>query len=304
MARILGIGIAVLDIVNQVDGYPEEDSEIRALAQDIRRGGNAANTLTVLAQLGHRCHWAGTLADDLASQVIEEALAAARVATDCVRPVKGGHTPTSCITLNRRNGSRTIVHHRDLPEYAAADFLRLDLTPFDWLHFEGRNVAELTQMLRHARHTCPDTPRSLELEKPREGLAPLVVEADLLLYSRPYALAQGAIAALAERDEAAAAEAFLLGQLSMAPEALHVVSWGEQGAYAMGPDHRLQHSPAFPPQQVVDTLGAGDTFNAGMIHATLAGLPLADGLRLACRLAGDKVGRPGLLGLDPAAAQA
>ena len=50
MAQILGIGIATLDIINEVDGYPVEDSEQRALAQRQRTGGNVTNTLTVLRQ--------------------------------------------------------------------------------------------------------------------------------------------------------------------------------------------------------------------------------------------------------------
>ena len=64
MARILGVGIATLDIINTVDGYPAEDSEVRAIHQRICRGGNATNTLVVLSQLGHRCAWAGVLADE------------------------------------------------------------------------------------------------------------------------------------------------------------------------------------------------------------------------------------------------
>jgi ketohexokinase len=48
---------------------------------------------------------------------------------------------------------------------------------------------------------------------------------------------------------------------------------------------------------VVDTLGAGDTFNAAIIHAKLAGRPLAECLHDACQLAGKKCGQQGLLGL-------
>lgn len=33
MTRILGVGIATLDIVNTVVGYPQEDAEIRDCAQ-------------------------------------------------------------------------------------------------------------------------------------------------------------------------------------------------------------------------------------------------------------------------------
>jgi ketohexokinase len=62
MPHILGIGIATLDIINSVDGYPAEDTEVRALRQQLRRGGNCTNTLAVLSQLGHRCAWGGVLA--------------------------------------------------------------------------------------------------------------------------------------------------------------------------------------------------------------------------------------------------
>ena len=54
MARILGIGIATLDVINIVDEYPREDDEIRANGQRIARGGNVTNTLVVLSQLGHQ----------------------------------------------------------------------------------------------------------------------------------------------------------------------------------------------------------------------------------------------------------
>ena len=43
MAHILAIGIATLDIVNTLDGYPAEDDVVRALRQRVSRGGNATN---------------------------------------------------------------------------------------------------------------------------------------------------------------------------------------------------------------------------------------------------------------------
>ena len=65
MSNILAVGIATVDIINTVEHYPAADDEVRAVAQSIRRGGNASNTLVLLAALGHRCSWAGTLADDI-----------------------------------------------------------------------------------------------------------------------------------------------------------------------------------------------------------------------------------------------
>ena len=287
MARILGVGIATLDIINTVDRYPVEDAEVRAVAQRLRRGGNATNTLVVLSQLGHDCRWAGTLADDADSEIIRAELAQFAVDMSAVRTLIGGHAPTSYIVLSRENGSRTIVHYRDLPEYTFEDFRGVDLSPVQWLHFEGRNVAETCLMIEHARARHPVLPISVEMEKPREGMEQLSGLADLLLYSRHFA----------EHRGFHTPGPFLTEMRRRFPQAQHVCAWGEQGAFGLDREGPLQHSPAFPPAQVVDTLGAGDTFNAGFIHTRLAGADLSHSLRAACELAGRKCGQPGLHGL-------
>ncbi|VAX00211.1 hypothetical protein MNBD_GAMMA20-1598 [hydrothermal vent metagenome] len=295
MANILGIGIATLDIINHVAAWPAEDEEVRALAQDVRRGGNVTNTLVVLSQLSHRCRWAGTLADDTSSTAIRNDLVQYGVDTAHVQQIPGAHAPTSYIALSMHNGSRTIIHYRDLPEYGLDAFRRIDLQELDWLHAEGRNVTAVAEMLKDARRQYPQLPLSVEIEKPREHIEQLCGLADLLIYSRHYALHQ--LGAKAPITPEAIADIFLRRQRQRAPEAIHVCSWGEHGAYGLAPDSELCHSPAFTPPKVIDTLGAGDTFNAGLIHARLTGQGLTDSLRSACRLAGDKVGRHGFHGL-------
>ncbi|NOX90943.1 MAG: ketohexokinase [Gammaproteobacteria bacterium] len=292
MARVLVVGIATLDIINTVDGYPGEDAEVRASAQAVRCGGNACNTAAVLQQLGHQCSWAGTLADDASSAIIRADLASYTVNMDAVQVVRGGHSPTSYVTLNQRTGSRTIVHYRDLPEYSLTAFQQIDLTGFDWLHFEGRNVAQTRAMLDIARHRVPAVPRSVEIEKPREAVESLCEGAKLLLYSRDYAQSCGLT-----NGEMHDPVAFLQTQQQSVPTAEHICSWAGQGAWGIGRQGKVLHSPALDLPCVMDTLGAGDTFNAAIIHAKLADLPLADCLRDACQLAGQKCAQQGLRGL-------
>ncbi len=50
-------------------------------------------------------------------------------------------------------------------------------------------------------------------------------------------------------------------------------------------------------QEVLDTLAAGDVFNAGVIHGLLQKQSPRDSLKLAVRLAGDKCSQFGLAGL-------
>jgi len=280
VARVLCVGVATLDIVNLVDNYPAEDSEVRALSQQLRAGGNATNTALVLARLGAESHWVGNLSDQSQAQVVRDAFAHFGVDASRARVCEGSCLPTSYITLSKANGSRSIVHYRDMPEYAAEDFLQLDIRSFDWVHFEGRALEQLVPMMRRARGMC-GVPISLEVEKPRPGIEDLFEEADLLFFSRDYAQKRGFASAQA-----------LLTQLPRG--SLATCTWGDQGAWALDFEGKLLHAPAQQPGKVVDTLGAGDVFNAAMLHAVSTGMQLEEALQTAVCLAGEHCGREGL----------
>ena len=279
MNRVICVGIATLDIVNRVREYPAEDSEVRALAQSRRTGGNAANTALVLAQLGHRVAWVGNLGQpcDTAERDF------ARHGVDISNAVRivGKPMPTSYILLSEATGSRSIVHYRDLPEYLAADFSALDLGSFDWVHFEGRASEQLAPMLRRA-HEAPGLSVSLEVEKPRPGIEALFGYADLLLVSRDYALARGFVDAPGLLQ-------------SLPPGSLASCTWGAAGAWAIERDGGTHHAAAPRLDAVVDSVGAGDVFNAGMIQALSRRLPLREALAESVSLAAAKCAQDGLV---------
>ena len=290
MARILGVGVATLDIINQVAVYPREDSEVRALDQRIARGGNAANSLVVLSQLGHECAWAGIYANEPDSWRLLEDLSRYHVDVSCACCASEGKVPTSYVTLSRTTGSRTIVHYRDLREFGFSDFAGIDLSSYDWIHFEGRNVSDLSQMLALARRAAPATPLSLEIEKPRPGVETLFANADVLMFSQVYATARG------WADPAQFLDA--LGK-EITGKAI-VCGWGRAGAVALDTAGNQWRSAACLPDSAVDSLGAGDALNAGVIDGLLHGKTLREVLTSACRLAGKKCGQIGFDGLGGA----
>lgn len=285
MARILVTGIATLDHVVDVDQYPEEDSEQRALGGQTVPGGNAANTAYLLVQAGHQVDLAAVVAAGRDGDALLAALSARGIGVErCIwRP---GRTPTSWIVRSRATGSRTIVHDRDLPEFDAESFAQPGLEAYDWFHFEGRNPAELPAVLGTVRQIAVDQPVSLELEKPRAGLEASLSLADVLMYSRGWALAQGV----------PEPEAFIQGVSVVRPEPVQTLTWGHRGAWVT--QHgRIDHCPPQSGLQVSDSLGAGDSFNAGLIDALVSGEPAPRALARAVRLAERKLQQAGLDGL-------
>ncbi|WP_456418433.1 PfkB family carbohydrate kinase [Thiolapillus sp.] len=278
MSRILAVGIATVDIVNTLASYPHEDAEARILAQRRARGGNATNTLVILSQLGHSTAWAGLLPQEPDAQIVIDDLNKHQVDLAPAQRPLAGKLPTSYIVLSENTGSRTIMHYRDLPEYDFPSFDELALDGYDWIHFEGRHVSALGPMLKKTKQA--GIPCSLEVEKPREGIEALFGLPDALLFSRNYVQSRGYALA---RD-------FLQRQSFSRPA---FVAWGEAGAWCRSSRNEIHHAPA-PRVRVVDSLGAGDVFNAGVIDGLLNALPLEETLAHAVSLASAKCARKGL----------
>ena len=206
----------------------------------------------------HDCALAAVLTPDADGRQIQEKLTQRGIDLSPAHILGFGHAPTSYITLNRQNGSRTILHYRDLPEFDLNAFLKIDLSPFDWLHFEGRHCMDTAAMLAIARRMDGTKILSLEVEKERPYLDQLFPFPDVVFFSRAFAEQRG------YEDP----DAFLCAAHQWAPQAVLVLGWGATGAYLKeSMDGPVRVVPAQPVSSVVDSIGAGDTLIAGVIHA-------------------------------------
>ncbi|XP_049590251.1 ketohexokinase isoform X2 [Syngnathus scovelli] len=207
---------------------------------------------------------------------------------------RGGNASNSCTVLSLLGSPCAFMGSlcagpvaSNIRDVTSDDFSRLDLTAFKWIHWEGRNAEQqLKMMAAVVRHNAALPRRlriavSVEIEKPREELYQLFPHADVVFVSKDVArhlgftTPQSALQGLRGRLRAGA---------------VLICAWAEKGADAVDADGTLLHSDAFPPKRVLDTLGAGDTFNGAVIHKLANGCSLQDALTFGCRVAGAKCG--------------
>ncbi|CAL1612948.1 unnamed protein product [Knipowitschia caucasica] len=283
---VLCVGLVCLDIINVVDQYPTEDSDTRCVSQRWQRGGNASNSCSVLSLLGTKTSFMGSISRGPVSDFIVSDFSRLSIDSSLLSWVSGT-TPVACCVVSRSNGSRTVVlYDTNLPDVSLEDFSKVDLRNFHWIHFEGRNASEQLQMIQQVvqwNSSVPPDQRvsvSVEIEKVREELYVLFNMADVVFVSKDVARnfgfesAKDAVMGLSSR---------------VRPGSALICAWAELGADAIK-DGVLFHSSAFPPMKLVDTLGAGDTFNASVIHVLSQGGDLQEALSFGCRVAGAKCG--------------
>ncbi|XP_066532078.1 ketohexokinase isoform X1 [Hoplias malabaricus] len=293
--KILCIGLVCLDIINVVEKYPEEDTDSRCLSQRWQRGGNASNSCTVLSLLGAPCAFMGSLAPGPVADFLLNDFKVCEVDVSLVLERSQCSVPVSVVISSETTGSRTILHsNRNLPDVSVEDFSKLDLSQYHWIHWEGRNAEDQVKMIEKVKAYNRNEEKnntitiSVEIEKTRETLYQLFPHGDVVFVSKDVAVQFGF-------QSAASA---LKGLYSRVREgAVLVCAWAEKGADAMGPDGVVVHSDAFPPEKLVDTLGAGDTFNASVILTLSRGGTLQEALTFGCQIAGKKCGVHGYDGI-------
>ncbi len=312
-AGILGLGNVLLDLVLPVTNeefaalrLPVPRGQVLRVTADEQRkllsrfpperltrypGGSCANALRAIAWHGHPAKLLGLAGEDENADFLERAFRDARLDTSGIRRLSH-HTTDCCLALVTPDGERTMLPCFDAGAMAAKNIFQLsDLQGFTHIHLEGYSLrfpTLLADVLELARQSQLRLSWDLgDVTLVRQYRAELTA----LFQANPLACL------FANRSEAKE----LTGYNSPADAApaltafahCAIVTAGADGAWVAQPGHPARHIPATPPTTLVDTIGAGDSFEGSFLAAYYSGASPEEAAHHAADFAAQVIALPG-----------
>lgn len=139
-------------------------------------------------------------------------------------------------------------------------------------------------MMQKTRKHNPLIKISVELEKLRGDDLYLVKNADFVILGKTFAKFVGSTS----KEEAVYKLKELVGDKNK--NFTVICPWEMDGVAVLDAENNYYSCPAFPPEKVVDTLGAGDTFCAATVFALNQGKNVQEAIEFGSKVAGYKVG--------------
>ncbi|MEZ5865670.1 MAG: PfkB family carbohydrate kinase [Geminicoccaceae bacterium] len=266
MARVLTLGITVLDTVLGLERLPSGGGKHYARARAEVVGGIAANAAIAIVRLGGAAVLASRFGDDLVGERLQADLAAAGVDTSRVEWLGSVASSISTILVDE-TGERLLVNHSDPDLFhgpaAPFDDLVVDAVMTDTLWPDGAIPA-----LLRARDLA--VPGVLDFDRlPRRQTGGLLEAASHVVFGQQGLESFAGTASIEAGLRAAARQT----------EAWLACTAGGDGVYWLD-GATLRHLPAYP-IQAVDTLGAGDVFHGAFALALAEGQGIEPALRFA-----------------------
>ena len=281
--HILCTGIAVLDLLFRVKSFPRPEAKTQASEFHTVNGGNAANAAVAIAHLGARASFAGPLGGPAGVDTVGDTFLAlaAKENIDCSAcpRVPGVPSPISAITIDGR-GERAIVNYRDdgLTPARAADPAAL-VANADAVMADNRFPEFVSEVCVAAMKR--GIPVVLDADEPRRDSNVLLTQASHVIFS-----AEG-LRATAGTDHLGRA----LIDVSKRTKAFLAVTDGANDVVWLD-NGELRQVPAYA-VDVVDTLGAGDTFHGAFTLMLAEGMGERPAMRFAAATAALKCTRYG-----------
>ncbi len=263
-AEVIGFGALNVDKLYSVENIASKDEESFIKGETDTPGGSAANTMVGLSRLGCSTSIIGKIAEDDDGDLIEYNLAINGIYTNNLIYSETGATG-KCLGFVDSNGERCLYI-----DPGVNDEIRLDeINPLNimrckimhYTSFVGDSFNTQIELLDLLNKECilSFDPGMLYVQKGFDELKPILDRTDILLIN------ESELRLLCNNNESSLKE-LAIGFLDMGIETV-VIKQGSKGVFAMNNNETCEVESY--KCDVVDTTGAGDSFNSGFLYSYL-----------------------------------
>lgn len=257
--EVIGLGEVVVDWVAEVPHFPKPDEKIDAISESYFAGGVTANYLVGIARLGVECGFIGAIGKDEYGEFLLHDFKKESVDTTLLLKKREKKTPVNFIFISQ--GEKTIIQS---PHMKTTQIKSEDL---DENYFSNAKILHTTLIHPDVAYKAFEIAKkfgvkiSIDLESQIalqgwEKLSNLLLQADVLIPNK-----EGAKTITnTETPEEAAKDLVKRGI------PLVIITLGKEGVLLTTPNSQKK-IPTYDVKNIVDTTGAGDTFNAAFTVA-------------------------------------
>lgn len=258
-------------ILNELDRFPEVGKEILARKMTLTLGSSAAIFASNISSLGARVAFLGKIGKDKFGEVVLESLQHSNVDVSMIKKDdQCGTGATIILNVEEDRANTTYPGAMDL--LTVDDILPADLSRAKHLHFSSFFLQPgmrdgVGKLFRTAKELGLTT--SFDMQWDPEEAWELDIE-DILPYVNVFLPNEKELMYLSGKNDLNEAIQFINKYSDVL-----VIKRGNQGSMVIHGEE-LWDLPAYLNKNVVDAIGAGDSFNAGFIYKYILGFPIPD----------------------------
>ena len=283
MNEIICIGNTSYDITAYIDGYPEENNKYMTHEFNECTGGPAANASCLIAKWGEKSVIVSLIGTDVYSRISEETLRNMGVDTSNLIMDPEIKSAISLITVNRKNGSRTLINRNKLDQIKNPSSVPLEKYKPAVLLFDGYEL----DTSERAMEIFPEAESVLDAGSLRKATEKLARKVDYLVCSEKFACSFTGIKDLHSSGNYEIAYKELE---KLCPNKI-IITIGEKGMIYKK-NNEIAVMPSFQ-VNAVDTTGAGDIFHGAFAYGLMKKMALEDILKLSSAAAALSATRKG-----------
>lgn len=268
---VLAFGDPVADIVVWAQQMPALGEKVLGRPVATLAGGTTANVGCALSRLGFRAAVYGRVGDDAHGQLLRASFTDFGVSQDFLHTGEGLHSATA-LTIVTASGEKAVVYMPIASAPLQEASLRAAIAQTRVVYAMPYDMAEFDMLSHIARgqYTLVAIDIEAAVAPDEKAMLERIRRADIVFFNE-----SGFVAGTGETPSLGTMKKLL----AYGPQAI-VVTRGALGALAV--DDRTAVAQAAFAANIVDTTGAGDTFNAAFLAAWLEGRKLDAALRFAC----------------------